>query len=224
MKGKTMSRIAKIDLPDHQVNTGRDGATLSTSDNQSHVSQAPDPFADIDQFRLGQNFGEVVGVTKTLTTVPVRKPSRQDFIRVHPEADYRLETAVLEVKDDREVFLVDRALWPELMNEISPRVLFTCMNRQGVLFLWPVRRPGVDGRIDGWSSSALSAAQLAMQRWVRVAANMSLGGYDVFESIGELSQPEWPELDFSTILRIAFKERLISSYDHPALRRLRGEI
>jgi hypothetical protein len=25
-----------------------------------------------------------------LTTVPVRKPNKQDFIRVHPDPDYRL--------------------------------------------------------------------------------------------------------------------------------------
>jgi hypothetical protein len=217
-----MSRIAKNETESdpQQLN----GGTLNTPDSSLHVPQASDPFSNLDSLRLGQNFGEVVGVKKTITTIPVRKPSRQDFIRVHADPGYRLETAVLEVKDDREVFLVDRVLWSELMGEISPRVLFTCVNRQNVLFLWPVRRPGVDGRIDTWSSSALSAAQLAMTKWARVAANMSLGGYDVYESSGELSAPEWPALTFPEVLKIAFRERFISSWDHPALRRLRGEI
>ena len=47
------------------------------------------------------------GVKKLLTTVPVRKPNRQDFVRVHPDAAYRLTpAAIIELKEDREVYLV----------------------------------------------------------------------------------------------------------------------
>ena len=41
-----------------------------------------DPF-DPANLRLSQSFTETVGVKKLLTTVPVRKPSPQDFVRVH---------------------------------------------------------------------------------------------------------------------------------------------
>ena len=44
----------------------------------------PDPF-NPDNLRLSQSFAETVGVKKLLTTVPVRKPSPQDFVRVHPD-------------------------------------------------------------------------------------------------------------------------------------------
>lgn len=53
--------------------------------------------------------------------MPVRKPGRQDFIRVHPDESYRLETAVLELKEDRETYLVDPDIWHELPGEIVPR-------------------------------------------------------------------------------------------------------
>ena len=182
-----------------------------------------DPFDNLDALRLGQDFSTALG-KRMLTTVPVRKPGKQDFIMVRPEPEFRLETFILELKEEREVFLVDRPLWQDLCNEISPRVIFTCINRQGVVFLWPVRRPGADGRLDTWSMSALAAAQAAMRRWVRVPANMSLGGYDVFEATGELSLPEWPTLTFQELLRLAFKDRYIDSPQHPVLRRLRGEL
>jgi hypothetical protein len=66
---------------------------------------APDPF-DLDSLRLNQDFAATVGVKKALTTILVRKPDRQWFVRVHPDADYRLETAVLELKEDGETYLI----------------------------------------------------------------------------------------------------------------------
>ena len=59
---------------------------------------------------------------------------------------------------------------------------------------------------------------------MRVVANLSLGAYDVFGATGQLGEPEWPDLPFRELLRIAFKDRFISDLDHPALRRLRGEV
>jgi len=51
----------------------------------------PDPAA----LRLDQSFADTVGVKKLLTTVPVRKPNRQDFVRVHPDPAFRLTPACL---------------------------------------------------------------------------------------------------------------------------------
>jgi hypothetical protein len=101
--------------------------------------------------------------------------------------------------------------------------LFTTINRQKVVSLWPIRLPGEDGRIDEWNGSAMDAATLGQKQWVRVSANMSLGAYDVYEATGEIPEPEWPELDLGQILEIAFKGRFIKDSDHPALKRLRGE-
>jgi hypothetical protein len=67
---------------------------------------APNPF-DPAALRLDQSFAEAVGVKKLLTTVPVRKPNRQDFVRVHRDPAYRLTpAAIIELKEDREVYLV----------------------------------------------------------------------------------------------------------------------
>jgi hypothetical protein len=63
-----------------------------------------DPF-DPAALRLDQSFAGA-GVKKLLTTVPVRKPGRQDFVRVHPGEDYRLTTAIVELKEEREFYLI----------------------------------------------------------------------------------------------------------------------
>ena len=96
-------------------------------------SDDPNPF-DPRSLRLDQNFADTVGVKKLLTTVPVRKPNRQDFVRVHPDPEYRLApAAIIEVKEDREVYLVTPAMAKELPGEFATATLFTAINRQGVL-------------------------------------------------------------------------------------------
>ncbi|MCZ7646231.1 MAG: hypothetical protein M5U26_13270 [Planctomycetota bacterium] len=183
------------------------------------------PF-DPRRLRLSQDFAAGLGVKKALVTVPIRKPPREWWVQVHPQEDYRLQTGLLELKEDREIYLVEPDLWPELATEATfgPRALFTALNRQGVLFLWPLRLPGPDGRIDEWSRSALEAATMASGRWVRVVSNMSLGAYEVFTTEAAIPAPEWPVVPFDQILKTAFRDRFIDSFDHPVLKRLRGEV
>ncbi len=177
---------------------------------------------DLSRLRIPQDFADKVGVKKALLTVPVRKPHRQEYVRVRPGPEWRLETAVLELKEESETYLVDPSLWSELPGEITPKVLFTTISRQNVLTLWPVKMPGEDGRMDNWNRSALEAADLASRKWIRMAASRALGAYEVFESIGDLPEPEWPEADLQQIIKVAFRDHFISSMDHPVVRRLRG--
>jgi hypothetical protein len=69
------------------------------------TATAPDPF-DLSALRLSQNFLETAGVKKQLLTVPVRKPNPQDFVRVHPDPAYRADLLAVELKDDRETYVV----------------------------------------------------------------------------------------------------------------------
>jgi len=186
---------------------------------------APDPF-DPAAYRLSGQFNGAMSVKKLLTTVPVRKPDKTWFVRTHPSEAFRLQTAVIELKEDRETYLVPQHLWPELVGEsaLKPMLLVTAVNRQGVVFLWPCRMPGEDGRLDSWSESAVEAVKLASEGWVRVKSNMSLGAYEPFLACGELSEPEWPDTDLGGLLKVAFRDKLINSADHPVLRKLRGEV
>lgn len=194
--------------------------------SEAKVNPPVDPFGDLGKLRLSQNFEQSLGVKRKIVQVPVRKPSRENWVRVHADEEYRLQTAVIELKEDREIYLIDPGLWPSLASEATfgPRLLLTSISRQGVLFLWPIRLPGADGKVDSWNQSALEAANLAEKAWVRVTANMALGGYDVYEATGELADPEWPEISFAEILRIAFKDHFIDTADHPVLKKLRGEV
>jgi hypothetical protein len=184
-----------------------------------------DPFDPV-KFRLPQRSVASVSLRKRLTTVPVRKPSREWFVRCHPLVEYRLETAVVELKEDRETYLVVPELWDFLAEEatFSPRLLSLTVTRAGTPFLWPVRLRGPDGRIDSWNGSALEAVATAESTWVRVSANMQAGAYDVVEAVAYTDEPVWPTESMNEILGVAFRGKLIDSMDHPVLRRLRGEV
>jgi hypothetical protein len=58
---------------------------------------------------LSQDFADL-GVKKALITVPVRKPDKAWFFRVHPDEDRRLQTYVIELKEERETYLVAKPL------------------------------------------------------------------------------------------------------------------
>jgi hypothetical protein len=203
--------------------------TLSQNQSNGHtagspIDPAPNPL-DLDSLRLDQNFATSVGVRKVLTVVPVRKPNRHEFVRVRPGDEWRINTAVFENKIDREMFVVSQALRDELAEEMYPVVLLLGINRQSDVFLWPARLPGIDGRTNHWHESAMEAATLAETKWVRLAANMGAGFYNVYTAVNEnLSEPVWPELSFQQIIELAFGKRLINAADHPVLRSLRGEL
>jgi len=181
-----------------------------------------DPFNPA-ALRLDQSFADTVGVRKLLTTVPTRKPNRQEYVRTHQQ--YRLTpAAIIEVKEDREVYLVTPDIARQLPGEFNVATLYLAINRQGVVFLWPVKLPDPDGKHNEWHRSAAEGAERAMGRWIRVTANMSLGAYEFREATGDLPEPDWPAFSFEEILRIAFRDRIVDRTDHPLLQRLRGEL
>ena len=192
-------------------------------DPDAAPATAPDPF-DIPSLRLNPSFFETAGVKKLLTTVPVRKPGKQDFIRVRPQLEYRENFAMIDLKDDREEYLVRPELIQELAGEVVFKTVFTAIDRQGVIFLWPIRLPAPDERKSDWARSEREAAELAMTQWLRLKPNMKLGAYERFVAESAMADPVWPELSYQELVRIAFRDRMITTIDHPVVKRLRGLI
>lgn len=201
--------------------------SLSESDSQNVIA-GPSLAATSNRFdparlRVSQQFGQTTVIEKKLTSVPVTKPNKQQWVRVHPDANYRVDVAIIELKDTRETYLVDPSLTAELAGEVSYVTLFTAITRDQTVFLWPVKLAGIDGRPNSWNDSAREAASEAIQSWVRMAANMSIGAYEFWVASANLAEPKWPNLSFSELLSIAFKgDRFIDSLDHPVVGRLQG--
>jgi hypothetical protein len=183
----------------------------------------PDPF-NLDSLRLSQDFIETVGVKKLRTTVPVRRPHKQEFFRGHPDKKYRLHPALMiDLRDDREHYLVRPELAGELGSECVIATLYTAVNKAGVVFLWPIRIPAADGKDMEWWRTQREAAGLAMDAWVRIRANMALGAYEIAIASDTKANPAWPEETFQQLVEIAFRDRLVDKLDHPVIRHLRGQ-
>jgi hypothetical protein len=190
--------------------------------NNTEATPPPNEMA-LENLRLNQNFVETAGVKRLLTTVPVRKPGPQDFIRVHSDPAFRATVALLELKEDREVYLLKPAMAQELPGEFFMATLYTVINRQNVVSLWPVRLPAPDGRQLDWHRSAAQAAELAQTKWIRIRANMGLRAYEIDVAGVTHSDPIWPaDITLQNLIEIAFKERFINRIDHPVVQRLRG--
>jgi hypothetical protein len=183
-----------------------------------------DPFADLMKLRVSQDFIGEAGVKRVLSTVPVRKPHGQEFFRVRQGEDYRGTFAMLQLKDERETYLVTPDMRPELLGHYHIYTLYTCINRQGVEFLWPVRMQDPEGKdMDCWRSER-EAADLAMTDWVNMKWNSGLKAYDYGKAPRTLSEPSPPEHSFQELIRTGFRGRLIDRPDHEVILRLRGHI
>ena len=183
-------------------------------------------FDDLDALAVSQSFGEMSGVKKALVTVPVRRPNKQTFFRVHPDAAYRRDLHCLELEEEnRELFIVHPEFAHEIdENQLTQRTFHLAITRQGIPFLWPIKLPRPDGRKNEWAISERMAPEQGTKRWTRMWANMRLGAYEHCFATGEIEEPTWPELSLSEIFKIAFKSNpLIKSHDHAAMKLLRGE-
>ena len=161
---------------------------------------------------------------KLLLKIPVTKPRKFEFIRVHPTICYPANLIEYEGEQRKDVYLVHPDLVPQLQKYCCVASLYLAINRAGDLFFWLIKQnaggPGAD-----WSESAEEAAEIAKSQWVNIVANKAISGYDVSPAIKAFPEPGWPDLSLKELLDKAFKAgNRISDLDHPLLQKLEGRI
>ena len=77
--------VDKLQLP--SINASLNGNEFSAN------SPTSDEDWNLAALHLDQNFESIIGVQQVLTSVKVRKPNNQEFFRIHPSEDWRLQTA-----------------------------------------------------------------------------------------------------------------------------------
>ncbi|HSF32526.1 MAG TPA: hypothetical protein VLK82_18900, partial [Candidatus Tectomicrobia bacterium] len=177
---------------------------------------------DISALKVSQDVNTDLKVKRIITKVQLRKPSRNLFFRVRPGEAWRMTTLLLEDPEAKdEFYTVSRALWETLGPRGRYYHLFVAINRQKTLFVLPVPVPDARKPND-WHLSLLDAVRMAETEWVRAEANMDAGMRHIHVAEGTLSEPEWPELAFNEIIRLAFRGRHVNSLEHPLVQRLEG--
>jgi hypothetical protein len=194
----------------------------------STSTEAIDVF-DFEAIRIPPNFEREAGVRKQLTMVRVRKPRRQEWVRVHPDPAYHAKVATIVLKEDEnskeEIYLVAPRVAEDMADEITLTTLYLTMNRQGDVFIWPCRDPNPElRRGDTAATSRLEAIEAAMTRYVRVqwkspAYEISFRDASIVET-----EPVWPDKPFSELIRIAFFKvgMYIDDPNHQVIKVLQG--
>jgi hypothetical protein len=192
-----------------------------TSENSTPPPAPDDDDPFVSSLRIDQSYtGAAIGVRKVLLTVPVRRPNKHEFFRVHPI--HFLDCYAVELKAERETYFLAPDLAQALSEFVEPVRVRYCVSRQGVPSLWPVKLPKDDRRADSWRTSAAEAAALAETKWVRIAADMHLGAYQPFVASADLGEPKWPAETWPEVVKIALRDRRIDSETHAVIRQLLG--
>jgi len=215
--------------------TSPDGSTPVSEPAQEEISvekeieKHPDPDQlDPRSFRIDQSELDQPVVKTALTAIAIRKPEPLEFIRTHPDREYREgPVRFINLKQNREYYLVA----PELYRELRPReywvgYVFLATNRMGRPFFWIVTTESATGRVCDWYTSAVNCAELAMHAWIQVVADQSAGVYLAApaEDSELLEEPEWPEQSFKELFSIGFKRRVVKDLNHPVFKHLRGRV
>ena len=180
---------------------------------------------DLKSLRLPANYGAALGVKKLLTNVLVGRPKKSNFFRTHPSDEMTFPAMILENKEARESYVVVPEVAQEVSELVRPVMLHAAIDRQNNVFLIPVPLPGEAGTRNPWHESLAQAVEYSKLKWIRITANMHVGGYDVNEAQAvDLPEPEWPAHDIDALVQVAFRGKIIAGLDHPIVQSLLGKI
>lgn len=177
---------------------------------------------DLEALRLKQGFADTFGVKRKLTNVPVGKAKPDQFFRVNADEDWQLQTMVLELKTEREYYILTPSVCHVVPELSKPMALYTAVDRAANPFLIPVPLPASDGK---WHTSHQSLAQVVLKaqtHWVRCSWNPYLSAYDLYVAEALEVDPKWPDMGFRELVSIAFRGRIIDDAKHPVIKQVLG--
>lgn len=187
-------------------------------------AQLPKPIhTDISAMRIPTNYGERFAVKKLLVTVPVKKPNKSTFVRVHDGDDWEFMGFIYEDKVAGETYLLSAEVADVVSESVRAVKLHVGVERRGNPMLIPVPLPGEDGRRNPWHDSLMQAVERAKSKWIRIVANMAAGSYDLLGAQGSLSEPIWPTQTMLELVEIGFRGKIISTLSHPVIKELLGQ-
>jgi len=216
--------------PQAQPETGAESSAPTTSTSFKTVQQSEGPVVSskikaaspalTKAMNAKKGFAAPVG-KRVQATYPLQKPPKNKFVRVHPASEYRLSGVLtLTDLDTSEVYYVSPDL--ELPDFISSQTrvtdLYAAQMSDGSMFIWPLHRSETS-----WFRAAKAAIRIAVSKWVAVVARRAANTYDLIEPEDSIPEPDWSSLPpFAEMLESAFEDHMVTSVDHPFLRKLRG--
>jgi hypothetical protein len=201
--------VTKSNAPEHNTQ-------MKQSDQR--VDQALGIFADLSKLEVQP--GAQVGAREILSTIAVRRPKNNEFVRTDPTRS--LVSQIYEDRDEGETYFIAPHIRPLLIAGVATKLLVLTVNQVGVPFIWPVPCLEDATRRNLWNESARAAYHRSEHEWVKLVGDRGAGQYRVYLAEGELPPPRFPDKLFPELLAIAFGNRLIDTEDHHVIRAMRG--
>jgi hypothetical protein len=165
-------------------------------------------------------------VNRPITTIPIRKPNKHEFVRTHRNEEFWRPVAFIEL--ERILYVVHPNMVCHLdADDIFYARLCLAISRSGEVFFWPLKMN--KGRANLWNDSALEIAKLAIDSWVKIRSRQEDGKgggyYEAEIPIASFGDPVWPDLGLKQLYDIAFKgDRIVDRIDHLVIQKLTGQI
>jgi hypothetical protein len=200
----------------------------SGSDPQQGSTDAAaslNPFTDLAALNLGASYvDDGIKVKRKLLTMPMGSPDKRQFFRAIREGQAFI-ARIYERPVPGELRPTPYFVAPALHGHAKlGRVLKTVRLVRCVYydthapFLWAI---SIGQRDNAWSRTGLEIVAGAEEGYVRCVPN-GRDGYVIEYPEQDLGEPSWPELSQSEWYDLAFKGRVIDSFDHEVLLELRG--
>lgn len=153
-----------------------------------------------------------------LVSVPIRKPSKKEFVRAHPS--YRFTALIWEDDSSRDTYYIHPCVRQAFLEAEGCKKVHLALlcTRRGTLFFWPV----TTSTMGDWQQTAMVALEKAQDYWVKILSDMELGGYRVLRATADYGEPNWHDYSLEELLEIAFRGRVIKDLDHPIARAALG--
>lgn len=216
--------------PSSSPHTGSkgNGTIEELLEEEPQVSQTVRPAAAAEKF---EKFAEMrrdprasmAQTKKRLVDIPARTPDKAWFVRTSGRPQHQgILPLYWDKAGDGHPYLIDPAVQDYFGKDVRNNYCVLSITRQGTFFLWCSPLEDEEGNWNSWHASAHDMKGFAAVSWIRVQSNKQLGGYEPNDPKVQPPDPEWPDISWGDIVRLAFRRHLVEVESHPLINRLLG--
>ena len=184
------------------------------------------PFS-ISNLKVSADYSQSIKAERHHLRMSCRKPGKPEWIRIdtrpHRSDIFWLYEDKHQAGGKNELYLLHPTVVESVGDDAFKAAIYVTVNRQMDPFLWPCRLPDEE-RANEWHTTLQLAAEAAKEQWVRVRANMGVGGYE-YHTLGPdvvPADPVFPKESLEEMLELAFRDYYIQDPDHIVIRKLEG--
>jgi hypothetical protein len=164
---------------------------------------------------------------KKLVSVPAKgSPPRDRYLRTSTDPRHNGTLPLFYDKGgDGGIHLVEAHCVDHLgADRVKDSYCVLTVTRQGSYFLWCTPLEDSDGSWNAWHESAHEGKEACADEWLTFIPNKEINGYDTRPPLqpDTFPEPEFPDIDWATIVKLTFRRRIIDKPDHPIIVRILG--